>query len=254
MSVVKSPLSNCHLTPSWKFPCYTLLLTLRPLPTAALRETYPEADDSEDEGLEELEDQFASGLDEEDEDEEEEEESFIDTQEETQRTGSTKRSAKKRKKQRRGSGTNDIDLEPSRHPLSQKFHDNRKQQRIEHHPMPPRKKSGAAPSRKSARVSAADESNRAHDLKDKENQELKEKLAALETQLKLERAASQHGKTTTNDTAMGREVAKIAKKKLWKVCKFITSDASLRKATKYVINCFVMVWICNILTSRFCFY
>ncbi len=233
MFVVPSPLSNCHLTPSWNFPCYTSLLALRPLPTAAViaRDLHPEADETEDEeGLDELEDQFASELD------EEEEDSFIDTQEETQRTGSTKRSAKKRKKERRGSGTNkDIDLEPSRHPLSQKFHENRKQQRIEHHPtsMPPKKqKTGAAPSRKSARVSAADEANRAQDVKDKENQELKEKVAALETQLKVEREASQNGKTTTNDTALGWEVAKIAKKKLWKVCKFISCDKKLRKATK----------------------
>ena len=86
--------------------------------------------------------------------------------------------------------------------------------------------------RKSARVSAADGINREQDLKEKENQELKEKVAALETQLQVEREAAQNGKSTTNDTAMGREVAKIAKKKLWKVCKFITGDKKLRKATR----------------------
>ena len=229
MFAVPSPLSNCHLTPSWNFPCYTSLLALRPLPVIG-RDLHPEAEESEDEeGLDELEDQFATELD------EEEEDSFIDTQEETQRTGSNKRSTKKRKKDRRGSGTNeDIDLEPSRHPLSQKFHENRKQQRIDHHPnsMPPKKKTGSAPSRKSARVSAADGANRAQDVKDKENQELKEKVAALEAQLKVEREAFQSGKSTTNDTAMGREVAKIAKKLLWKRCKFIKCDKTLRKGTK----------------------
>ncbi len=235
MFVVRSPLSNCQLTPSWNFPLYSSLLVLRPLPIAAARQAYshPELQETaEDSDEEEFESQFASQFD----TDEQEEESFIDTQEQTQRTGSTKRPAKKRKKEGRGSGTNeDIDLEPSRHPLSQKFHENRKQQRIEHHPtsMPPKKqKTGAAPSRKSARVSAADEVNREQDAKDKENQALKEKVAALETQLKVERAASQNGKTTTNDTALGREVAKIAKKKLWKLCKFISCDGMLRKATK----------------------
>ncbi len=207
---------------------------LRPLPIAAARQAYshPELQETaEDSDEEEFESQFASQFD----TDEQEEESFIDTQEQTQRTGSTKRPAKKRKKEGRGSGTNeDIDLEPSRHPLSQKFHENRKQQRIDHHPnsMPPKKKTGSAPVRKSARVSAADEVNREQDAKEKENQELKEKVAALETQLQVEREATQSGKSTTNDTAMGREVAKIAKKKLWKVCKFITSDKKLRKATK----------------------
>ena len=72
MFVVPLPLPNCHLTPSWNFPCYTFLLALRPLPTAAVCE-FPEADKMEDEGLDDLEDQFASKLDK----EEEEEESFI---------------------------------------------------------------------------------------------------------------------------------------------------------------------------------
>ena len=73
MFVVPSSLPNCYLTPSWNFPCYTLLLSLLPLPTAAASELHPEAEETEDEGLDDLEDQFASKLDE----EEEEEESFM---------------------------------------------------------------------------------------------------------------------------------------------------------------------------------
>ena len=60
MFAVKSPLTNRHLAPSWNFPYYTLLLSLRPLPTAAARELHPEAEETDnDEELDDLEDNLA---------------------------------------------------------------------------------------------------------------------------------------------------------------------------------------------------
>ena len=229
MIVVPKPLPNC-LSPSWCFPCYKKKLLHRPLPTAAARE---EDSNKEDETGNEFDEAFSDQLANEDS---EEEDSFIDTQEETQQSGSGRKHARKKKKGRRVSAAYESDQEPSRHPLSQRFHENRNQQRIDHHPaMAPKKKAAAAASRKSARVSAADEANREQDEKEKENQMLKEQLAALKTRLELANGSG-GGQTTSNVTAMGREVTKTAKKLLWKRCKFIIGEKTLRKGCKYVIS------------------
>ena len=230
MTVVPSPLPKNHLSPSWRYPCYKLHLLHCPLPTAAAREVDSNAEETENELDNAFDNQLAA------EESDEEEDSFIDTQEETQQTGSGRKTSRKKKKGRHVSATDETDQEPSRHPLSQRFHDNRNQQRIDHHPaMPPKGKKGTAASRKSARVSAADQANRVQDDREKENQQLKEQLAALKTQLELANAAGGGG-TTTNATAMGREVTKTAKKKLWKRCKFIYGDKTLRKGCKFVIS------------------
>ena len=76
--------------------------------------------------------------------------------------------------------------------------------------------------------SAADEANRQQDEKEKENQKLKEQVAALKTRLELANGSG-GGQTTSNLTAMSREVAKTAKKKLWKRCKFIIGDVPCTK-------------------------
>ena len=102
-------------------------------------------------------------------------------------------------------------------------------------PAMPAKKKAALATRKSARVSAADEANRQQDEKEKENQKLKEQVAALKTRLELANGSG-GGQTTSNLTAMSREVAKTAKKKLWKRCKFIIGEKTLRKGCKYVIS------------------
>ncbi len=228
--IVLPSLPNCKLSPSWRYPHYQLYLLHHPLPTAAARDL----DLNEEVSENELDEAFDRQLATEDESEEEED-SFIDTQEETQQTGSATRRSRKKKKSRHSSAGDELEQEPSRYPLSQRFHDNRNQQRINHHPaMAPRKNTGA-PTRKSARVSTIDQANREQDAKEKENQELKEQLAALKTQLELANSSG-GGPTTTNATALGREVTKTAKKKLWKRCKFIVGDVTLRKGCKYVLS------------------
>ena len=102
--------------------------------------------------------------------------------------------------------------------------------------MPPKKKAAATASRKSARVSAADEANWQQDEKEKENQKLKEQVAALKMRLELANGSG-GGQTTSNVTAMGREVlTKTAKKMLLKRCKFIIGEKTLRKGCKYVVS------------------
>ena len=134
MIVVPKPLPNCHISPSWTYPCYQTHLLHRRLPTAAAREE----DLDEEETGNELDVAFSDQLACEDS---EEEDSFIDTQEETQQSGSGRKHARKKKKGRRVSAAYESDQEPSRHPLSQRFHENRNQQRIDHHPaMAPKRK------------------------------------------------------------------------------------------------------------------
>ena len=123
MIVVPKPLPNC-LSPSWCFPCYKKKLLHRPLPTAAARE---EDSNKEDETGNEFDEAFSDQLANEDS---EEEDSFIDTQEETQQSGSGRKKARKKNKGRRVSAAYESDQEPSRHPLSQRFNDNRNQQHL----------------------------------------------------------------------------------------------------------------------------
>jgi hypothetical protein len=80
-----------------------------------------------------------------------------------------------------------------------------------------------------------DEEQEALAEKEKENAELKAKLARVTKQIQLERNGKM-GKQTTNQEAMSREVQKCAKQKLWKVCKFIKNDKKLRKATRFVMK------------------
>ena len=106
MIVVPKPLPNCHISPSWTYPCYQNHLLHRPLPTAAAREEDSNKEETGNELDEAFSDQLAS------EDSEEEEDLFIDTQEETQQTGSGWKHARKKKKERRVSAAYESDQEP----------------------------------------------------------------------------------------------------------------------------------------------
>jgi hypothetical protein len=158
------------------------------------------------------------------------------------------RSSKSQKVSRRSSREpEDSDQEPSRRPLANSFHENRRAQREDLHPNSEMVRTGSqrrANMRAAAQAKLAakkkndqseDEEQEALAEKEKENAELKAKLARVTKQIQLERNGKM-GKQTTNQEAMSREVQKCAKQKLWKVCKFIKNEKKLRKATRFVMK------------------
>jgi hypothetical protein len=90
-----------------------------------------------------------------------------------------------------------------------------------------------------AKRKAEDDAKRAEeeqDAKDKENQELKLKLAAAQSRLKFRRGGDRTFIAAGTQSAIAREVAKASKTSLWKVCKFIRNESKLLKATKFVME------------------
>ena len=180
----------------------------------------------------------SSGSDEEDSDEENQ--SFLPG---GSASSSSRRSKKKKKKKhyrsRRSSEDEESDQEPSRQPLAQSIHANREAQRLKLHP-------SMAGSNSTRSKSGDKRTTLDLDDKDKENAELKAKLACLQKRMKLERTGANFtGSASGTTKAMVREVSKMTKTNLWKICKFFKNDYKAR----FCFVCFGSCFYC----ANFCF-
>ena len=213
-------------------PLYVSLQTKRPLPLhphlATQHEEFQELESAGDQ----------SDLSSE---EDEEEKSFLPKESSSSKSKSSKSSSKKKKKRRSKTGghTEDSDSETGRRALAESVHHNRKVQRLDKHPIMAKgltracaKGSKGGQSARKGNETTEEDTNQTQ----KENAELKLKLASLQKQMKLQRTGDNGGGRTTNQAAMSKEVVRVTKKSLWKVCKFIKSEKKLRKATRFVMK------------------
>ena len=196
------------LTLSWPYPCYCRLQQLRPLPVT------PEKAGSRDCEYESGSESDSGSF------------TFLPTESSSSRS-SRKLTKKKHKGRRSSSGDDDSDQEPSRTPLSETIHVHRQVQRLNSHP-------NMAKTRKRA-TQEKDEEN----ATEKENAELKLKLARIMKRQKLDRTATSGAAAASGTSkAMTREVGKVTKTKLWKVCKFFKNDNKVRFRSGCFGSCF----------------
>ena len=220
-------------SPSWYYPLYTSLQQRWPLPLC-----FPDQQLEEDTSDDEREQ--VSG-----DESEEEEITFLPTQAtDAQASSRSSKSAARscgitrtKLKKSTPAGTEDSDQEPDRRPLADSIHTNRKQQRLNQHPMAGGKgkqqRAAAQATRASTRNS--ERANQERDEAQKENEELKQQLRALTKRLKLERGGKSKVRNTTQK-AMVNVVDKCTKQKLWKVCKFFKNDSKLVKGARFVMS------------------
>ena len=226
-SVLKS------LSPSCNYPHYSRLLHLRPLPLSSspADEDQEDDEDSFEQQPDGQEDHSSSSAGEED--------TFLPTSRHRSTTKQRKpsrngRSSHHRKKHHKSEASDD-QTESPRRPLASSVHQNRQLQRLNNHPnMAPRSKT-----RGSKR--AAQEVAEQEDDTTKENEALKLQLHRLTKRMKAERTGKKKKAKSGTESAMEREVRKKTKQGLWKVCKFIKSEAKLGKATKFVMEKMTLV-------------
>ena len=195
--------SFVKLTPTWSYPLYCRLQQLRPLPVLIEEEELTEYDT----GGSETEGSYT----------------FLPT-------GRSSNKRKKKKPRRRSSGDEDSDLEPHRKPLAQSIHDNRQVQRLNSHP-------NMAGTRASTSGKRSSSEKGPEDVMEKENADLKMELARMRKRMKLEKTGTS-GTASGTSKAMEREVCKMTKTKLWKICKFFKNDSKVRSRFGCFGSCF----------------
>lgn len=193
------------LTPTWSYPLYCRLQQLRPLPVLIEEEELTECN--------------SGGSD-----TEEGSYTFLPT------GSSSKKRTKKKKPRRRSSGDEDSDQEPHRQPLAQSIHDNRQVQRLNSHPNMPGTRASAAGKRSSSEKDK-------EDAMEKENADLKLELARVKKRMKLDKTGTS-ASGSGSSKAMEREVGKMTKTKLWKICKFFKNDSKVRSRFGCFGSCF----------------
>ena len=208
---------------------YSRLLDLRPLPlllsSAPSEEEEEESFGSHPDQQEAQEDEYSSS---------EENGSFLPHHGSSskQRSSSSRRSSSSNPKKRKNhrSEPSDDETVSSRRPLASSVHVNRQAQRLNNHPMAGRSTNNSKGSKRT--VAAADQ----EDATAKENEALKLQLHRLTKRMKVERTGKKKKAKSGTESAMEREVRKTTKQDLWKICKFIKSEAKLGKATKFVME------------------
>ena len=211
--IEKPSFSKTTLTPTWSYPLYHRQLQLRPLPVL----TEEEGSDGEI-GSESDSGSFT----------------FLPAERSSSRPNN-KQARKKHSGRRRSSGDEDSDQEPTRKPLSQSIHDYRQAQRLYSHP-----NMAGGHTRSKAAGKRQSEKNSKEDATEKENAELRLQVARLSKRMKLDaQKTSSTSPVAGTSKAMEREVAKITKTKLWKVCKFFKNDSKVRLYYGWFGSCFV---------------
>lgn len=225
--------------PSWNYPLYHLLLSLRPLPVS--KAAPPPSSDEEDE----LEDHFTDAQQSPNRKEEVSDSEDSDTENYQRRP--------KNKKQKNSYYSKDKKEPVTTHtPFCDTFISQKQVQRANHHPTSTmsrtsstsKKGKGSSQSGSSTRQSARGKpKNDANyptddDGGDTEKEQLREELERLQAQTKLHasyKASSKKGKKKEL-TAEESEVYKKTTNKLFKVQKFISSEEELEKATRLVMG------------------
>jgi len=219
------------LTPTWYYPLYRQLQQRRPLPLS--KEEEEQATSESETACDSDENSDSASY------------TFLPitgTESAAASARSARSTKKKRKKTRETRNKEDSDQEPSRKPLSQSIHKNRQVQRLNSHPNMAKTRSGnrRVPSENDKSNDKQDDTDSTGDADmEKENAELKMKLARMKKRLKMDRTgASSDAFAHGTSKAMAREVAKLSKTKLWKVCKFFKNDAKVRFCFECFGSCF----------------